>query len=233
MARRYIRLDKHQLRKIAKDGLSASDYNDFLHFVYLNSLNFYFSIALHFNVNVANCSESETRKTVVNQAFLDRIRIVLVNTTHPGNIGAVARAIKNMGLSQLVIVDPKDYPSEEATWRAANAVDVLEAAKVYPNLDEALAGCGLIVGTSARERKIPWPLFTPREIAAKAYQEVANPSFDADIALVFGREDRGLTNDELQKCHLHLNIPTMDSPQVIPLSLEELPSLLFWVIVEN
>ncbi|CAA0082840.1 tRNA (cytidine/uridine-2'-O-)-methyltransferase TrmJ [BD1-7 clade bacterium] len=137
---------------------------------------------------------------------LDRIRIVLVNTTHPGNIGGVARAMKNMGLNKLYLVEPKRFPDEEAVWRSGHASDVLDDAIVTRDLDEALEGCGLVIGTSARERRIPWPLMNPREAAA----ECINEKGDHDVAIVFGREDRGLTNEELQKCHLHLNIPTND-----------------------
>ncbi|MGI1678601.1 MAG: tRNA (cytosine(32)/uridine(32)-2'-O)-methyltransferase TrmJ [Cellvibrionaceae bacterium] len=133
----------------------------------------------------------------------DNIRIVLVNTTHPGNIGAAARALKNMGLSQLVLVAPKEYPSPKAVWRASNAVDVLDDVIVVETLEEAVKDCGLVVGTSARERRIPWPLVTPRECGERAWQESAHH----DIAIVFGREDRGLTNEELHQCNYHVHIP--------------------------
>lgn len=138
------------------------------------------------------------------QRLLDNIRIVLVNTSHPGNIGGVARAMKNMGLTQLYLVEPKDFPAHQAQWRAANAMDVLEGAKVVATLDEAISDCGLVVGTSARERRIPWPLFTPRECGQRAIVE----SSTHPIAIIFGREDRGLTNEELHKCHYHVHIPT-------------------------
>ena len=144
------------------------------------------------------------------------IRIVLVNTTHPGNIGAAARAMKNMGLSRLYLVEPKTYPSEEATWRSGHASDILDGAIVCPDLAAAIEGCSLVVGTSARERKIPWPLLNPRETALKVQQELSLAP-NNEIALVFGREDRGLTNDELQSCHLHLNIPT--NPEYSSLNL--------------
>jgi len=140
----------------------------------------------------------------LSQTQLDHIRIVLVNTTHPGNIGAAARAMKNMGLSKLYIVEPKTFPSEEANWRAGHALDVLESAKVTENLESAIEGCGLVIGTSARERKIPWPLLNPRACANTVAEEVDQ----TEVAIVFGREDRGLTNEELQMCNLHLNIPT-------------------------
>ena len=132
----------------------------------------------------------------------DNIRIVLVNTSHPGNIGGVARAMKNMGLSRLVLVEPRQYPDEQATWRAAGALDVLEQAVVCSTLDEAIADCQFVVGTSARERRIPWPLLDPRRCA----EEVASRAGQEQVALLFGREDRGLTNEELQRCNLHLNI---------------------------
>lgn len=145
-----------------------------------------------------------TTESVLSTTPLQNARIVLVNTTHPGNIGAVARAMKNMGLCELYIVKPKLYPHERAVWRAASAVDVLDNAVVVDTLEEAIAECGLVVGTSARGRRIPWPLVNPRECSERIYPEL----FQHKVALVFGREDRGLTNDELQRCHLHVNIPT-------------------------
>ena len=138
------------------------------------------------------------------QGVTSNIRVVLVNTSHPGNIGGAARAIKNMGLDRLYLVAPKEFPTPRALWRAAGAADVLERAIVVPTLDEAIAGCGLIVGTSARERSIPWPMLNPRECGERIWQESA----DHDVALVFGREDRGLTNNELQKCTYHVHIPS-------------------------
>lgn len=135
---------------------------------------------------------------------LDNIRIVLVNTTHPGNIGGAARAMKNMGLTRLYLVAPKEFPSDKATWRSAGAIDVLEKAVVVDTLDEAIHGCGLVVGTSARERRIPWPLLDPRECGASVVEEAGKH----EVALVFGREDRGLTNEELHKCNFHVHIPS-------------------------
>jgi len=137
----------------------------------------------------------------------DHIRIVLVNTTHPGNIGGVARAMKNMGVSDLCLVEPKSFPHPDADARASGATDILEKACVVSTLDEALADCGLIFGTSARERHIPWPLVNPRELAA-----IATPlEGKARVAILFGREDRGLTNEELQRCHHHVHIPAVES----------------------
>lgn len=134
----------------------------------------------------------------------DNIRIVLVNTTHPGNIGGVARAMKNMGLARLYLVAPRDYPNEQAVWRAASAGDVLDNAVVVPTLSDAIGDCQFIVGTSARERRIPWPLMDARRCA----ERMAVASGREQVAVLFGREDRGLTNDELKVCNLHLNIPT-------------------------
>ncbi|MFQ3199799.1 MAG: tRNA (cytidine32/uridine32-2'-O)-methyltransferase [Zhongshania sp.] len=135
---------------------------------------------------------------------LDNVRIVLVNTSHPGNIGAVARAMKNMCLSQLYLVEPQKYPHDEAIWRAASAGDVLESAIVCETLADAIAGCQLVIGTSARERTVPWPMLDPRNCMERAYQEAA---VNHKVAVVFGREDRGLTNEELQRCNLHVHIP--------------------------
>lgn len=134
----------------------------------------------------------------------DNIRIVLVNTSHPGNIGGVARAMKNMGISRLYLVAPKQFPDEQANWRAVAAEDVLEQAVITETLEEAIGDCQFVVGTSARNRSIPWPLLDPRQCA----ERIDPLSESEQIAVVFGREDRGLTNDELKVCNLHLNIPT-------------------------
>ena len=136
--------------------------------------------------------------------MLDNVRVVMVGTTHPGNIGAAARAMKTMGLSDLRLVTPKIYPSAEATSHASGAGDILAAARVCDSLDEALEGATLVVGTSARHRRIPWPCLTPRELGQQLEQEPA----DARIAVLFGREDRGLTNEELHRCNLHVSVPT-------------------------
>ena len=141
------------------------------------------------------------------------IRIVLVNTTHPGNIGGTARAMKNMGLKNLYLVEPKEFPSDKAVWRSAGATDVLDNAVVVETLDEAIAGCGLVVGTSARERRIPWPLLDPRECGESVWQEAGQHQ----VAVVFGREDRGLTNEELHKCNYHVHIPA--NPEYSSLNL--------------
>jgi len=143
--------------------------------------------------------------------LLNRIRIVMVNTSDSGNIGAAARAMKTMGISDLVLVEPKEFPTAKATARAAGAADVLYKAKVVPTLDEALADCQMVFGASARMRTIPWPLMTPRE----ATQLVLNEPEGASIAIVFGREDAGLTNEELRRCHYHICIPGNESYGVL------------------
>jgi len=136
--------------------------------------------------------------------MLESVRIVLVETSHAGNIGATARAMKNMGLRKLYLVKPKIFPHVDATARAAGADNLLAEAKVVDSLDEALADCKFIIGTSARLRSLPLPAMTPRECAEKIKEEV-----QADqVAIVFGRESSGLNNDELQKCHYQLHIPT-------------------------
>lgn len=137
--------------------------------------------------------------------MLQNIRVVLVNTSHPGNIGGAARAMKNMGLSRLVLVDPLDFPSPEADARASGADDVLAGTQVVATLEEALVGCNLVLGTSARDRRLPWPLVDPRECGTKVIEEAAQ---GMEIALVFGREHAGLTNEELQRCHFHVHIPS-------------------------
>ena len=134
---------------------------------------------------------------------LRNISVVLVNTAHPGNIGASARAMKNMGLNQLTLVQPKDFPSGVAIGRAASAVDILDSAIIVDSLEEAVANCGLVICASARSRKIPWPMLDPEEVATK----VTNEKDFTNVALVFGREDSGLSNEELQLGHFHVQIP--------------------------
>ncbi|MDR9435661.1 MAG: RNA methyltransferase [Thiohalophilus sp.] len=136
-------------------------------------------------------------------ARLSRVRVVLVNTSHPGNIGAVARAMKNMGLTQLVLVNPAEFPSGEARARASGATDLLEQARVVSSLDAAVADCAVVLGASARLRSIPWPSLDPRAAADK----VLEAADSADAALVFGRENNGLTNEELDRCNYLVHIP--------------------------
>ncbi len=135
--------------------------------------------------------------------MLSTIKIVLVETSHPGNIGAVARAMKNMTVSDLRLVNPKIFPCAEATSRASGADDILAKACLYPTLQEAIADCQLVIGASARSRTVSWPEITPRQAAHLCLEQPTQ----APIALVFGRENSGLTNDELDLCHYLLKIP--------------------------
>ncbi|WP_072569352.1 tRNA (cytosine(32)/uridine(32)-2'-O)-methyltransferase TrmJ [Enterobacter sp. SA187] len=134
--------------------------------------------------------------------MLQNIRIVLVETSHTGNMGSVARAMKTMGLTNLWLVNPLVKPDSQAIALAAGASDVIGNANIVDTLDEALAGCSLVVGTSARSRTLPWPMLDPRECGLKSVSEGQH----APVALVFGRERVGLTNEELQKCHYHVAI---------------------------
>ncbi|QAX82266.1 tRNA (cytosine(32)/uridine(32)-2'-O)-methyltransferase TrmJ [Candidatus Pseudomonas adelgestsugas] len=137
--------------------------------------------------------------------MLQNICVVLVNVSHPGNIGSVARAMKNMGLTRLVLVEPRAFPHNEANIRASGANDILEKAKIVATLENALVSCNLVFGTSARHRRISWPLLGLRQCGTKVVEEAASGT---QIALVFGREDSGLTNKELQQCHYHVHIPS-------------------------
>jgi tRNA (cytidine32/uridine32-2'-O)-methyltransferase len=135
--------------------------------------------------------------------MLERTRIIMVNTSHPGNIGAAARAMKTMGLTELYLVAPHEFPHAKANEMASNAEDILENATVVETLDEAIHDCTLVIGTSARIRAVPWPLVTPRIMAEKIRAEA--PS--SQTAIIFGREQSGLTNEELQRCNLHVHVP--------------------------
>lgn len=132
------------------------------------------------------------------------IRFVLVRTSHPGNIGAAARAMRTMGLTRLVLVAPHQFPHAEATALAAGAADVLERAVVVPDLVAAIADCRLVLGCSARRRGVPLPEFAPREAALQALAASATE----EIAIVFGNERTGLENHELMRCHASVHIPS-------------------------
>lgn len=135
---------------------------------------------------------------------LDNVRVVLVETSHPGNIGAAARAMKNMGLSRLVLVRPALFPHAEATARASGADDLLHRAQLADDLDAALTGCALVVGSTARRRSLSAPELDPRAGAATLLEA----GRQAPVALLFGRERTGLTNAELDRCHYLVRIPT-------------------------
>lgn len=132
------------------------------------------------------------------------LRIVLVQPSHPGNIGAVARAMKTMGLRDLCLVEPRHFPHADATVLAAGADDLLAAARVCATLDEALTDCRLVIGSSARSRAIRWPQLEPRAAAA----QLVAASADGAAALLFGPERSGLSNDHLDRCHALVSIPT-------------------------
>jgi TrmH family RNA methyltransferase len=133
------------------------------------------------------------------------VKIVLVGTTHPGNIGATARAMKTMGLDQMDLVKPKIYPDADATARASGADDILAAARVHQNFPEAISDCHFVFGTSTRSRSIPWPLYTPAKAAEQTWDLIVE---GARVAIVFGRESSGLANEELELCNAMIKIPT-------------------------
>ncbi len=134
----------------------------------------------------------------------DKLHIVLCQTSHPGNIGATARAMKNMGFNQLRLVNPLEFPSDHADARASGADDILQQARVFKTLEDAIADCKWVVGTSARHRNLPQPLLTPEPMAQQCL-EVVNQG--QNVAIIFGHERNGLTNEELSKCHVHVTIP--------------------------
>ena len=147
--------------------------------------------------------------------YADSIKIVLVGTTHSGNIGATARAIKTMGLRNLDLVNPKNFPSDEAIYRSKAAKDILEKASIHETLLESVKDCELVIATSARNRKVPWPVLDPKSAAKEINLTAKNNS---KVAIVFGREDRGLTNQELGLCNLHIHIPTIEEYSSLNLS---------------
>ena len=163
-------------------------------------------------------------KKITPKELLNSIKVVLVGTTHPGNIGATARAMKNMGIVNLALVAPKEFPSDVATYRSKAAKDVLENAEVFDTLKMAIADCELVIGTSARERKVPWPILNPKD----ASQEVSRGSLNNKVAVVFGREDRGLTNEELGLCNIHVHIPT--DPEYSSLNLSQAVQIMVYEI---
>lgn len=145
--------------------------------------------------------------------MLDQVRIVLVNTSHTGNIGSTARAMKTMGLSRLYLVDPEQQTDGKAVAMAAGASDILNSAVTVDTLEQAIADCPLVIGASARDRTLSWPMLSPREMGDKVVSEGSK----GPVAIVFGRERTGLTNEELQQCHFHVNIPA--NPEYSSLNL--------------
>jgi len=145
--------------------------------------------------------------------LLSRVRVVLVEPQHPGNIGAAARAMKTMGLHDLALVRPEKFPHAEATDMAVGAADLLERASLHPDLAAAVADCGLVVGSSARLRSLPHNTSTPRELAPRLASEIGGR-----IALVFGPERVGLSNDDLELCHELVSIPANPEFRVLNLA---------------
>ena len=156
--------------------------------------------------------------------MLSRIRVVLSHTSHPGNIGASARAMKTMGLGSLYLVNPKLFPHADATARASGADDVLAAATVCPDIDAALSGCRLVIGASARTRSIPCPVIRPPECA----RMVAAETEQGDVAVLFGCEQSGLSNAEIDRCQYLVQIPT--SPDYGSLNLAAAVQILCYEI---
>lgn len=141
---------------------------------------------------------------------LKLIRVILVNTSHPGNIGAAARAMKTMGLDALTLVNPRYFPDEAATARATRATDILDRACVLPSLDEALLGSHFIIGLTARSRELSQEMLSMREASLRAAEEALTLTHlgPQPIALVFGNETSGLSNQEAAACDVLCNIPT-------------------------
>jgi TrmH family RNA methyltransferase len=144
----------------------------------------------------------ETKYTLTN---FDKVRIVMGNTTEPGNIGAAARAMKNMSLKQLFLVNPGNYPSAVATARASGADDVLASAVICHSLEEALVGTHLVIGASARQRNIKWKQMDVLDTCDEIQKTLAKSK--QQVAVIFGTENSGLTNEELDLCHILMTIP--------------------------
>ena len=157
--------------------------------------------------------------------MLENIRVVLSATSHPGNIGAAARAMKTMGLTRLHLVNPKVFPAAEATARASGADDVLANAVVCSDIGEALSGCHLVIGASARSRTIPCPVINPAESAGKAFSE----SEQGEVAMLFGCERSGLSNAEIDRCQYLVQIPS--NPEYCSLNLASAVQIICYEIL--
>lgn len=147
--------------------------------------------------------------------MLSNIRVVLVGTSHPGNIGSTARAMKTMGLSNLYLAEPRAEPDGQSIALAAGASDILKHLTRVDSLQEAIADCSLVIATSARSRTLDWPMLDPRE----AGQKLTHESLNSKVAIVFGRENHGLSNEELQQCSYHVAIPA--NPEYSSLNLAQ------------
>lgn len=149
-------------------------------------------------------------------SFRNLINIVLIETSHPGNIGSVARAMKTMGLKNLLLINPRKFPSGDANALSGNAIDILEKAKVYKNLKEAIKDSTFVYATSARVRTIQWPTKNAQDAAEEIVKQV---SANKKISIIFGREDRGLTNEELQIANTHIEIPANPEYPVLNIAM--------------
>tara|TARA_S200000501_G_scaffold292120_1_gene277438 strand:+ start:254 stop:976 length:723 start_codon:yes stop_codon:yes gene_type:complete len=149
-------------------------------------------------------------------SFSNLINIVLIETSHPGNIGSVARAMKTMGLKNLLLINPRKFPSGDANALSGNAIDILEKAKVYKNLKEAIKDSTFVYATSARVRTIQWPTKNAQDAAEEIVKQV---SANKKISIIFGREDRGLTNEELQIANTHIEIPANPEYPVLNIAM--------------
>tara|TARA_B100001113_G_C21061669_1_gene601474 strand:- start:48 stop:785 length:738 start_codon:yes stop_codon:yes gene_type:complete len=145
-----------------------------------------------------------------------QVKIILIETSNSGNIGSTLRAMKTMSFSKLCLVNPKDFPSEQVETLAANAKDLIEDIEVVETLDEALEGLNFVIGTSSRMRKVPWPNEALDQVSSKIISEANKGN---NIGIMFGREDRGLTNDELQRCNLHVHIPANEEYPVLNIAM--------------
>ena len=144
------------------------------------------------------------------------INIVLVETSHPGNIGSVARAMKTMGLSKLSLINPRKFPSGEANALSGNATDILENAQVYKTIEDAIKTSTFVYATSSRNRTIQWPTVNVEEGAELILNQT---TAEKEISILFGREDRGLTNEELQLANTHIEIPANPDYPVLNLAM--------------
>ena len=144
------------------------------------------------------------------------INIVLVDTIHPGNIGSVARAMKTMGLSRLSLVNPRIFPSGDANALSGNATDVLENAQIYSSIKEAIKDSTFVYATSSRDRSIQWPITDAANAAKDIHNETTN---NKEVSIIFGKEDRGLTNDELECANRLIEIPANPKYPVLNLAM--------------
>lgn len=168
---------------------------------------------------------TEATPSAADRGIADHIRFVLVRTSHPGNIGAAARAIRTMGLRRLSLVAPHTFPHADAVALASGANDVLEEAPISPDLPAAIADCQLVLGATARRRDVPMEEIDAREAAARV---LAAAREGREVALVFGNERTGLENDEIKRCHAAVLIPS--DPEFASLNLAQAVQVLAYEV---